>query len=90
MHAPDTPAATPAVDARRVPVIFAGLLVAMLLSSLDRMIFGTVLPTIVGELNGVEQMLRVTAAYVLAATIMMPVYGKLGDLAGRTILSSGP
>ena len=41
------------------------------------------MPTIVGELNGVNHMLWVTTAYILASTIMMPVYGKVGDLIGR-------
>jgi len=89
MHSTDTPAATPAVEARRISVIFAGLLVAMLLSRLDQLIFSTAMPTIVGELSGVDQMLWVTTAYVLAATIMMPVYGKLGDLIGRKPLFIG-
>ena len=68
---------------RRIGAIFAGLLVAMLLSSLDQTIFSTALPTIVGELDGVDHMLWVTTAYLLAATIMMPIYGKLGDVIGR-------
>ena len=58
-------------------------MVTMLLASLDQMIFSTALPTIVGELNGVNHMLWVTTAYILASTIMLPVYGKLGDLIGR-------
>lgn len=68
---------------RQINLIYAGLLVAMALSSLDQMVFGTALPTIVGNLHGVSQMLWVTTAYLLASTIMMPVYGKLGDLVGR-------
>jgi len=71
---------------RQINLIYVGLLVAMMLSSLDQMVFGTALPTIVGELAGVGQMLWVTTAYLLASTIMMPVYGKLGDLIGRRIL----
>lgn len=63
--------------------VFAGLMVAMLLASLDQMIFSTALPTIVGELHGVEHMLWVTTAYILASTITLPIYGKLGDLVGR-------
>lgn len=63
--------------------LFAGLLVAMLVASLDQTIVSTALPTIVGELNGADHILWVTTAYVLAATITMPVYGKLGDLIGR-------
>ncbi|MGH3341164.1 MAG: MFS transporter, partial [Propionibacteriaceae bacterium] len=64
-------------------LVFAGLMVAMLLASLDQTIFSTALPTIVGQLNGVEHMLWVTTAYILASTTVMPVYGKLGDLVGR-------
>src|SRR5690606_10009474 len=41
------------------------------------------LPTIVGELDGVNHMLWVTTAYILASTIVMPLYGKAGDLIGR-------
>lgn len=68
---------------RDVHFVFAALILAMLLASLYQTIFSTALPTIVGELDGVDQMLWVTTAYVLAVTIMLPVYGKLGDLVGR-------
>lgn len=68
---------------KAILLVFAGLMVTMLLASLDQTIFSTALPTIVGELHGVEHMLWVTTAYILASTIMMPVYGKLGDLIGR-------
>lgn len=61
----------------------------MLLASLDQTIFSTALPTIVGELGGVNHMLWVTTAYLVAATIMMPIYGKLGDLIGRKGLFLG-
>ena len=72
-----------AADKRHILLIFAGLMVTMLLASLDQMIFSTALPTIVGELNGVNHMLWVTTAYILASTITLPVYGKVGDLIGR-------
>jgi len=72
-----------APDRRHVIFILIGLMTAMLLASLDQTIFSTALPTIVGELDGVSHMLWITTAYILAATIMMPVYGKLGDLMGR-------
>ena len=73
----------------KIAAIFGGLLVAMLLSSLDQTIFSTALPTIVGELDGVNHMLWVTTAYLVAATIMMPIYGKLGDLLGRKSIFIG-
>ena len=78
-----------ATDKRAVLLVFAGLMVTMLLASLDETIFSTALPTIVGELHGVDQMLWVTTAYILASTIMLPVYGKLGDLIGRKGLFIG-
>lgn len=68
---------------RKTRLLFAGLMVGLLLSELDQTIFATALPTIVGELHGLDQMLWVTTAYVLAGTIVMPIYGKLGDLIGR-------
>jgi len=80
-------AATP--GKRNILLVFAGLMVTMLLASLDQTIFSTALPTIVGELNGVDHMLWVTTAYILASTIMLPVYGKLGDLIGRKGLFIG-
>lgn len=83
------PASTESQGRRGILLIFAGLMVAMLLSSLDQTIFSTALPTIVGELNGVDRMLWVTTAYILASTVMMPVYGKLGDLIGRKSLFIG-
>lgn len=83
-HAP-----APAASRREIQLVMVGLLTAMLLSALDQTIFSTALPTIVGELDGVDHMLWVTTAYILAATIMMPVYGKLGDLIGRKSLFIG-
>jgi EmrB/QacA subfamily drug resistance transporter len=76
-------------DKPNVLPVFAGLMVAMLLASLDQMIFSTALPTIVGELHGVDHMLWVTTAYILASTIMLPIYGNLGDLIGRKGLFIG-
>ncbi|WP_245627262.1 MDR family MFS transporter [Kribbia dieselivorans] len=73
----------------KLRLVFSGLLVAMLLSSLDQTIFSTALPTVVGELDGVDQMMWVHTAYILAATVTMPVYGKFGDLLGRKWLFIG-
>ncbi|MGO4690254.1 MDR family MFS transporter [Glaciibacter sp. 2TAF33] len=88
---PNFPVGTTADPAtkRHILLVFAGLMVTMLLASLDQTIFSTALPTIVGELNGVDHMLWVTTAYILASTIMLPVYGKLGDLIGRKGLFIG-
>lgn len=75
---------------RQILVIFSGLLLAMLLAALDSTIVATALPTIVGELGGLERLAWVVTAYLLAQTIVTPLYGKLGDLFGRkVVLQSG-
>ena len=74
---------------RTILMVFAGLIVSMLLSALDQTVFSTALPTIVGELDGVNHMLWVTTGYLVAVTIMMPIYGKLGDMMGRKTLFLG-
>ena len=68
---------------RRIWIIFAALIAGMLLSSLDQTIVSTAMPTIVGQLGGVEHQVWLTTAYLLATTIVMPIYGKFGDVLGR-------
>ncbi|HLR94152.1 MAG TPA: MDR family MFS transporter [Jiangellaceae bacterium] len=68
---------------RGVLLLFAALMLSMLLAALSQTVLSTALPTIVGELDGVDLMLWVMTAYILASTVMMPVYGKVGDLIGR-------
>src|SRR5699024_2226527 len=58
-------------------LLFVGLMIAMFMFSLNQTVLATALPTIVGELDGVDQMLWVSTAFMLASTIMMPVYGKI-------------
>src|SRR4051794_14728834 len=67
----------------RVGVVMAGLMLVMLLASLDQTIVSTALPTIVEELGGLAHLSWVVTAYLLAVTIVTPLYGKLGDLLGR-------
>jgi EmrB/QacA subfamily drug resistance transporter len=85
----NAPSIEEVANKRHILLIFAGLMVTMLLASLDQTIFSTALPTIVGDLHGVDQQLWVTTSYILASTIMLPVYGKLGDLIGRKGLFIG-
>ncbi|MGW3248402.1 MDR family MFS transporter [Streptomyces sp. NPDC001070] len=68
---------------RSVRVVLFGLMIAMLLAMLDNMIIGTAMPTIVGELGGLEHLSWVVTAYTLATAASTPVWGKLGDLYGR-------
>lgn len=68
---------------QRLTLLFITLMVVMLLASLSQMVLSSALPTIVGELNGVEHMTWVITAYLLASTVMMPIYGKVSDVVGR-------
>ncbi len=70
----------------RVRLIFGALMLVLLLASLDQTIVSTALPTIVGDLGGIEHLSWVVTAYLLASTIAGPIYGKLGDLYGRKIV----
>src|SRR3954466_5827047 len=72
-----------AAEQQRVGLVFAALLLVALLASLDQTIVSTALPTIVGDLGGVEHLSWVVTAYLLASTVATPLYGKLGDLYGR-------
>ncbi|HYD53202.1 MAG TPA: MDR family MFS transporter [Gemmatimonadaceae bacterium] len=76
----------PVVSRRRVQAIFGGLLLAVLLAALDSTIVATALPTIVGELGGLDRLAWVVTAYLLAQTVVTPLYGKLGDLYGRRVV----
>lgn len=71
---------------RRIWIIFSALIAGMLLASLDQTIVSTAMPTIVGQLGGVDHQVWITTAYLLATTIVMPIYGKFGDVLGRRSL----
>ncbi|WP_408993183.1 MFS transporter [Streptomyces sp. 1268] len=71
------------ISPRKVRMVFLGLMLTLLLAALDQMIVATALPRIVGELHGLEKMSWAVTAYLLASTIVLPLYGKLGDLFGR-------
>jgi EmrB/QacA subfamily drug resistance transporter len=70
----------------RIRVIFGALLLVLLLASLDQTIVSTALPTIVGDLGGLEHLSWVVTAYLLTATVSGPLYGKIGDLHGRKLV----
>ena len=63
--------------------VLPGLLLAMLLGALDQTIMAPALPSVAGSLSGLDQMPAVISAYLVAATVVMPLYGKLGDRYGR-------
>ncbi|WP_327727022.1 MFS transporter [Streptomyces sp. NBC_00487] len=89
----DEPATTPATPSpadgpprpgpHRVRLVFSALLLVLLLAALEQMVVATALPEIVGELHGVDRMSWAITAYLLTATVTLPVYGSLGELRGR-------
>jgi EmrB/QacA subfamily drug resistance transporter len=81
-------AATP-VKHTNVLAVTSGLLLVMLLASLDQTIVSTALPTIVRDLGGLQHLSWVVTAYLLAVTAVTPLYGKLGDLYGRKVVLQG-
>src|SRR3954462_8778944 len=81
-HLMSTP--TEAQTTARPPVmLLLALALALLLAALDQTIVATALPTIAGELGGLEHLSWVVTAYLLTSTVTAPLYGKLGDLYGR-------
>ena len=68
---------------QRFALTFGGLLLAMLLGSLDQTIVSTALPTIVHDLGGLDQLAWVVTAYLLGATVSTPLWGRASDLYGR-------
>ncbi len=71
---------------RPVLVVFTGLMLVLLMAALDQTIVSTALPTIVGDLGGLNHISWVVTAYLLAQTAVTPIYGKLGDLYGRKVV----
>jgi EmrB/QacA subfamily drug resistance transporter len=71
------------LSTRQILLVMSGVLLGMLLSSLDQTIVGTAMPEVIADLNGLEHYAWVFTAYMLASTVMVPIYGKLSDIYGR-------
>lgn len=82
--APD-PTSTQA-HGRELIATFSALVLVLLLASLDQTIVATALPIIVGEIGGLSHLSWIVTAYLLSSTVVVPLYGKLGDLYGRRIV----
>lgn len=74
---------TPRYSRRDVLLTMAGVLMVMLLASLDQTIVSTAMPHVIADLQGFDRYTWVTTAYLLTSTVMVPIYGKLSDLLGR-------
>lgn len=80
------PGANHAFSHREILTVFSALMAGMLLAALDQTIVSTALPTIVGELGGLDHLSWVVTAYLLTTTVSTPLYGKLSDLYGRKLM----
>lgn len=73
----------PRYTKRETLLTMLSVLLVMLLASLDQTIVGTAMPKVITELHGFDRYTWVTTAYLLASTVMVPIYGKLSDMFGR-------
>lgn len=87
MTSPPAPTSAPAqatvTSRRQLWIIFVGLMLSMVLSSLDQSIVNTALPQMASDLGGLAHLSWVVTAFMLCSTIANPIYGKLGDMYGR-------
>lgn len=67
----------------KLPIVLAGLLLGILMASMDNTIVATAMGNIVGELGGLDHFVWVTSAYMVAELAGMPIFGKLSDMYGR-------
>lgn len=67
----------------RLILILVSVMLGMLLSAVDQTVVGTAMPRIIADLHGLKEYAWVTTSYLLASTVMVPLYGKLSDIYGR-------
>src|SRR3989475_6952662 len=73
----------PRFSRRETLLTMFGVLMVMLLASLDQTIVSTAMPRVIADLKGFNEYTWVSTAYLLTSTVMVPIYGKLSDLLGR-------
>jgi EmrB/QacA subfamily drug resistance transporter len=76
----------PQLTHRQILIVFSGLMLGMLVAALDQTIVATALPTIVGDLGGLNHLSWVITAYLLTSTISVPLYGKVSDIYSRKLV----
>ena len=83
LHDPGKDHLNDGVSRKRVILVTAGIMLSLFLASMESTVVATAMPTIVGQLGGLEHYSWVFSAYMLASTTTVPLYGKLSDLYGR-------
>jgi EmrB/QacA subfamily drug resistance transporter len=68
---------------KQILLVTAGIMLSLFLASMESTVVATAMPTIVGQLGGLEHYSWVFSAYMLTSTTTVPLYGKLSDLYGR-------
>jgi EmrB/QacA subfamily drug resistance transporter len=74
------------MERRELLAVMGALMTGLLLAALDQTIVSTALPTIVGELGGLDHLSWVVTAYLLTSTASVPLFGKISDLYGRKLV----
>lgn len=67
----------------RIILVTVGIMLSLFLASMESTVVATAMPTIVGQLGGLENYSWVFSAFMLASTTTVPLYGKLSDIYGR-------
>jgi EmrB/QacA subfamily drug resistance transporter len=76
----------PGFSTRQLWLALGSLMLAVFLASMEISIISTALPTIVGEFQAFENFAWIGTAYIVAAAIGTPLFGKLSDLYGRNLV----
>ncbi|MBI5943891.1 MAG: MFS transporter [Chloroflexi bacterium] len=80
---PERPASKEAMPRNRIILVTIGIMLSLFLASMESTVVATAMPTIVGQLGGLEHYSWVFSAYMLTSTTAVPLYGKLSDMYGR-------
>jgi MFS family permease len=83
MEATKTEAPPKAQRNWRIAITLIGVALAIFMGALESTVVGTAMPTVIATLGGIEIYSWVFAAYILATTVMTPIWGKLADVVGR-------
>ena len=83
MAAPRTEFSPTSITNLRTLTTLIGVAMAMFMAALENTVVGTAMPTVIASLGGIDIYSWVFAAYILAATVMTPIWGKMADMIGR-------